>query len=172
MSFLNRCCKVKYEAKIVVSSCRKGEMNTIRTSHPMKLAFGSYRIIGMPKFLKSDAGSKSRMMVRPQMAHITKKVKNEVMKAYLKTRWRVSLMLRSRTLILFAMYQPTTNPNSMQKIGTPIPIPTHRRSRRMKSTRTILKFLLKILVKFNQSSFIMFLSAQKSGPSHPSIIRA
>jgi hypothetical protein len=129
----------------VVSNCKNGDMNIIKTSQPMKLAFGSKRIMGMPKFRKSDEGSKSMIIIRPQIAHITRKVKSEVMTVYLMILLRTSSGLRSRLVILLARYQPTTNPNNIQKIGTPIPIPTHKRSRIMKSRKAVLGFKDNIL---------------------------
>ncbi len=126
-------------------------MNIIKTSQPIKLAFGSYRIMGMPKFWKSDAGSKSIIIMRPQIAHIIRKVKNEVIIADRKTFFSISFVLRASWLILPAIYQPTTNPKSMQKIGTPIPIPTHTRSRMMKNKRAIFGFNSKNLGMLHSS---------------------
>ena len=44
--------------------------------------------------------------------------------------------------ILLTIYQPSGNPNNMQKIGTPIPIPTHIISISMYKITTILHQVL------------------------------
>jgi hypothetical protein len=80
-SLLNQFNNVKYEAKVVVNNCKNGDTNIIRTSQPTKLIFGSYSIIGIPKFMKSLAGSKSMEIIGPQIMLITPKVKSEVIRA-------------------------------------------------------------------------------------------
>jgi hypothetical protein len=71
----------KDEAKAVVRTWRNGDTTIINAIHPMKLALGSYRIIGMPKFARSAEGSRSIREIGPQMRSIRNKVKLEVRKA-------------------------------------------------------------------------------------------
>jgi hypothetical protein len=44
--------------KIVVNNRIDGDIHIIKISQPMELAFGSKKIKGTPKFLKSDVGPK------------------------------------------------------------------------------------------------------------------
>jgi hypothetical protein len=48
-------------------------------------------------------------------------------------------------VILFTIYQPIGNPNKIPKIGTPIPIAMQNKSRTIKITKTIFRFIWKIL---------------------------
>jgi hypothetical protein len=63
---------------MVVNSCRNGDISIIRTIQPMKLAKGSYKIIGMPKLAMSLLGSKMIETVGPQIATIHSRVIAEV----------------------------------------------------------------------------------------------
>ena len=99
----------------------------------MKLALGSYRINGIPKFAMSASGSKSMRAIGPQMRSIRRKVKAEVRQAVIRH-------LRSRCQRFEAVpaktdgaIQPTPNPSTIAKKGTPMPIPTAKRSRRIKA---------------------------------------
>jgi hypothetical protein len=53
-------------------------MTTINTIHPMKLALGSNKINGIPKFARSADGSRSIRVIGPQMISISKNVKHDV----------------------------------------------------------------------------------------------
>jgi hypothetical protein len=120
------------ELKMVVNNCRNGDIRIIRTIQPIKLARGSYRIIGIPKLAISLPGSKSRRMVGPQITTIQNRVTDEVSKAY-KTTFRKTCGVE---LVFAVMYltinHPTKKPNRIGKMGTPIPMPTKMVSRTMK----------------------------------------
>ena len=99
----------------------------------MKLALGSYRINGIPKFARSASGSKSMPAIGHQMRSIRRKVKAEVRQAVIRH-------FRSRCRRFEAVpakrdgaNQPTPNPSRMAKKGIPMPPPTARRSSRMKA---------------------------------------
>ena len=110
-------------------------MTTIRTIQPMKLAKGSYRIIGIPAFARSLPGP-YRYVTNPQMAIMPSKVTADVASAYQRTfrkTWRTSVVV---VVIYFTENQPTRKPNRIQKMGTPIPIPMQILSRTTKIRKT------------------------------------
>jgi hypothetical protein len=53
-------------------------MIIIKTIHPIKLALGSYNIIGIPKFTKSADEFRSIGVIGPQMIIIINNVKHDV----------------------------------------------------------------------------------------------
>jgi hypothetical protein len=64
---------------IVANICKNGEINTISTSQPIKLAFGLKRIIGMPKLVKSPSGfCNLGTILPPQINAIMTNVTEEV----------------------------------------------------------------------------------------------
>jgi hypothetical protein len=69
------------------------------------------------------------------MATIIRKVKAEVTAAYRSNLLRTTLIGTVAAVAILTMYQPTGNPNSMQKMGTPIPIPAQSVSRTTKIIR-------------------------------------
>ena len=115
----------RYAPNRVVNSCKNGEIRIIRTIQPMKLARGSYRIIGTPKLAISRVGSNRIEMVGIQITIIQNRVTAEESKPY------ISVFRNTRgtavvvTVIYLTINQPTRKPNRMQKIGTPMPMATH-----------------------------------------------
>lgn len=110
-------------------------MTIINRTQPTKLAFGSYKSIGIPKFAKSAAGSKSIWAAGPQMMSINMNVKPAVRQAatrHMRSSWRQCEAVFTR---IDGANQPVMNPNRIAKIGTPIPAPTAKRSRKTKTTK-------------------------------------
>jgi hypothetical protein len=88
---------------------------------------------------------KSNLIVGPQRIIIIANVKREVIIAYFKVSFKISFGFSSLRVTLLAIYHPTRNPNNIQKIGTPIPIPKQSKSRKAKIKKAIFRFNLKIL---------------------------
>jgi hypothetical protein len=119
-------------------------MITIRTIQPMKLARGSYRIIGIPKFARSLPGSKSMLMLGPHSTSIQNSVTAEVSKAY-KITLRKTIGIEEVVVVTYlATNHPTGKPNNMQKMGTPMPIPTQMVSSTTKMMKTHTGFFASI----------------------------
>jgi hypothetical protein len=129
---------------MVVRSCKNGEIKTISTNQPMKLARGSYRIIGIPKLAMSLAGPKSIWMDGPHRTSIPSSVIAEVTKAY-KITLRKTI---DKDVVVEVTYltvnQPTKKPNRIQKMGTPMPIPTQMTSSTTKIMKTHTGFFASI----------------------------
>jgi hypothetical protein len=118
------------EANADERTCRIGEMTIINNIHPMKLALGSYKIIGIPKLMKSAEGSRSIRVVGIQMMTIRRNVKHDVRNDAIKHLF--NNLRKSVTSLnnICGTNQPTTSPRRIAKIGTPIPAPIANRSRR------------------------------------------
>jgi hypothetical protein len=89
----------------------------------------------------------------PHRTAMARKVKPAAPVAYKRIRRRISSVLTEVAATLMAMYQPRGNPNTMQKIGTPIPIPTQIRSRTTKIAEAPTAFSLKNLSTGNPPAF-------------------
>jgi hypothetical protein len=117
---------------MVVKSCKTGDITIIKTIQPMKLAMGSYRIIGTPVVARSRPGSKSIDTVGPQMMIIPSRVTDAVITAYRRTLRKTCGIDVVLKVIYLTTNHPTGKPNRIQKMGTPIPIPIQTTSRRTK----------------------------------------
>ena len=121
---------------MVVNSCKNGDTKIMSTIQPMKLARGSYRIIGIPKLAISLAGSKRMDMVGPQIITIQNRVTAEVSKAYRSTFRKTCVTALVRRVTYLTINHPTKKPNRIGKMGTPIPMPMKTVSRTMKIRKT------------------------------------
>jgi hypothetical protein len=99
----------------------------------MKLALGSNKINGIPKLTRSADGPRSILVVGTQMITISKKVKHDVRNDtvihLLNNRRKSDSVLKN----MGGTNQPTTNPRRIAKMGTPIPAPTAKISRKQKA---------------------------------------
>jgi hypothetical protein len=121
---------------MVDNNCKNGDIRVIRPIHPIKLANGSYRIIGIPKLAISLPGSKRMVMVGPQIANIQNRVTAEVSKAYRSTFRKTCGTELVFAVIYLTKNHPTKKPNRIGKMGTPIPIPMKMVSSTMKIRKT------------------------------------
>lgn len=131
-------------------------MTIINTSHPIKLAFGSKRISGIPKFARSASGSNSMAVAPLHISIIRIKVKQEVRAAQRSALPSSCLISSGRTKSLIAINHPTGRPKSMQKNGTPMPSPAQMISRKTKSAITHplrMEIILSILMQSNDDIF-------------------
>ena len=118
------------EAKAVARTCKIGETTIINPIHPMKLALGSNKIKGIPKFARSADGSSSMRVVGPQVIIIMNNVKDDVRNDASRHFFSNSRKFDVSRKNIRGINQPTTNPKRIAKMGTPIPAPIARRSRK------------------------------------------
>jgi hypothetical protein len=116
----------------------------MRIIHPIKLARGVYRIIGIPKFVKSRVESKSHSTVGSHITAIPNNVTVDVRIAAFASMERYAGDKSVETFKIIGIDKPTRNPKMIVKIGTPIPIPIDTSSRN--KNRVIRNALLVIRV--------------------------
>jgi hypothetical protein len=121
---------------MVVKNCKNGDTKIISTIQPIKLASGSYRIIGIPKLAISLPGSKRRRMVGAQMTTIQNRVTAEVSKAYRSTFRKTRGTKLVRRVTYLTINHPTKKPKRIGKMGTPIPMLMKTVSRTIKIRKT------------------------------------